>query len=646
MFGCSYLLRNWSPEEARGNHGPSHVNSFTAEEVKNKAGLDQKGIILVALMSGADYDANGLAGCGFKTACEAARAGFGEELIAATETSTEDLELWRQKLQNELRTNENSTFRQKHKAITIPNTFPNPLILNFYQHPIISGRDTHAQIRLKLEEKTPIDVHAIQEFVADAFGWTDSKGTKQLIRALAPVVLVQKLLCRGRTLAERSESNTKIAEAEETRLIKEVFGRRSHWRNGDCPELRVNYIPAEITGISINREAESDNARGSDKENVAFPRTQVDSLDVSSQPSSPSKARLRDYDPTLPQRIWVLETFLKLGTPLLVENWEENTRVRGFLTTQKRHPYHPQHGAMDKYVKTTKFSSYQRIAEDAISSNVIKSTKLQSPKKAESAPMLRKQPKQPVLKQPLNNKVNPWTLAKRPSDTFGYVSQSRYSALGIYAPGDPENDEPRPGRGPSSALQAEAASRKHSRNSSSTSDSSLEVSSQLCPTQSTSFLSQDLSNVTLRTPRREKPIRGSPRKRIDASGGARSFKSNTLFIQKSSNTEGITQGISGETKSKQKPSEKPNRTIDFVKEVNLGEAFGSDRAVRSRVNLADSPSRGNLQSLLDADRLDQSKKAIALRDSLDGAWKYLGGEEAYTCKHIFENVESLDMTGA
>ena len=64
MFGCGVLLRNWSSEVTKGNSEPTHVNMYVAEDIIEKSGLTSNGMILVALMSGGDYDPDGIPGCG------------------------------------------------------------------------------------------------------------------------------------------------------------------------------------------------------------------------------------------------------------------------------------------------------------------------------------------------------------------------------------------------------------------------------------------------------------------------------------------------------------------------------------------------------------------------------------------------------
>ncbi len=53
-------------------------------------GIDRDGLILIALMSGGDYDTTGLLQCGVKIALALARGGYGTTLIAAFKASYPD----------------------------------------------------------------------------------------------------------------------------------------------------------------------------------------------------------------------------------------------------------------------------------------------------------------------------------------------------------------------------------------------------------------------------------------------------------------------------------------------------------------------------------------------------------------------------
>ncbi|KAJ4124316.1 hypothetical protein NW754_000017 [Fusarium falciforme] len=82
MFGCTKMLRQWSPQSKRQTC-PTHVSLIDKEEMRLvDQGLDREGMVLVALMSGGDYDPVGIAGCGPKVAVEAAKEALARVSVA------------------------------------------------------------------------------------------------------------------------------------------------------------------------------------------------------------------------------------------------------------------------------------------------------------------------------------------------------------------------------------------------------------------------------------------------------------------------------------------------------------------------------------------------------------------------------------
>merc|ERR1712093_707976 len=81
------------------------------------------GLILVALMSGGDYDESGLTGVGPKIAVGLAKGGFGEQLSKAVKTLPTDdlrrfLQNWREEIRHQLRTNERGLLDRKAAAVS------------------------------------------------------------------------------------------------------------------------------------------------------------------------------------------------------------------------------------------------------------------------------------------------------------------------------------------------------------------------------------------------------------------------------------------------------------------------------------------------------------------------------------------------
>jgi holliday junction resolvase YEN1 len=334
MFGCGRTLRNWSSEGSRGNHTPTHVTVYDAKATKEgKSGLDREGMILVALMSGGDYITEGIPGCGIKVACEAARAGFGESLCKLSRTDTTGLSKWRENLAHELQTNESKHFRIKHKALQIPESFPNKEVLGYYTHPIVSSATRLAELKDAIEWDGGIDVAGLRMFVAEAFDWTHKSGARKFIRGLAPALLVSKV----RSRANRRDSgfdDTVYTAMNEMELVREVCGTRKHFSTDGVPELRLVYHPANIVGLDLDAEVDESEDYGRDglaplgiDENPQTYRSENESDgSCRTRSRSPKKRNATNYDPTEFQKIWVPETIAKFGIPLMVEDYEEALR--------------------------------------------------------------------------------------------------------------------------------------------------------------------------------------------------------------------------------------------------------------------------------------------------------------------------------
>lgn len=469
MFGCTVHLRNWSSENVRGNKSPTHVNMYKAEATRQgQSGLDSDGMILVALMSGGDYIPAGVPGCGIKIACEAARAGFGRDLCRLSPKDIVGFNQWRERLQYELTVNESGYFRTKHKALAIPETFPDKKVLRYYTHPAVSNLDQLGRLRERIAWDRKIDLHGLREFVAEAFEWQRLSGAKKFIRTLAPAILVDQL-CR-RYGKDHIDRDSKVQEADESAMVMAVCGRRSHWATDGIPEMRIAYTPIDSVALDLDtEEPDIEVAPLSDSEN------ELQADDARERSRSPTKRNNSTYDPGQPEKMWVLESYVKFGIPLMVENWEEAMRDPKKVASRKaregaavrkksRKPEFMKPGAMDAFVKVAKpgiarsklDKSPERFQEPFSSAAV---TKCISPTKedidipdktakrmqvmARSAPTTPKKSvstrgSRRILERTpsISKDTNPWTLAKRPPETMNIklAPGTRFSALGIYEP--------------------------------------------------------------------------------------------------------------------------------------------------------------------------------------------------------------------
>ncbi|OBT73634.1 hypothetical protein VF21_07342 [Pseudogymnoascus sp. 05NY08] len=368
MFGSGITIRDWSCEGS-GKTPPTHVSLYDAKVTKDgKSGLDREGMILVALMSGGDYDTAGVARCGAKIACEAARAGYGKSLCDLTPDDSSGLLAWRENLAQELHTNESGYFRQKNKAITVPDDFPKKEILQYYLHPIVSSEAALLNLRSRLQWDREIDSKRLRVFVDECFEWTSKLSAKRLIRLLAPPMLIYKLRERPKSV-DSGHGNLVLIEAQEQEIVQDITGERQHFSTDGIPELRLTFEPYGIVGLDLEAEIDDESNSDQQDEYLAVDEENLEVYQSDNEPSgksrsmSPMKNRLAAYDPTKPCKTWVSRSIARVGVPLKVEDYEESLMLKqsranapkkkaAAKATATKHGM--KQGALDRYFVTSK----------------------------------------------------------------------------------------------------------------------------------------------------------------------------------------------------------------------------------------------------------------------------------------------------
>lgn len=356
MFGCTKTLRNWS-SECKGNT-PTHMSMYdTAEMRQGESGLDREGMVLVALMSGGDYLPEGIPGAGVKLACEAARAGFGKSVCRLKRSDVAGMEEWRSNLKHELVTNESRFFRTKHKALNVPEDFPNLDILRYYTHPVVSPESVLEKLRTQSWDK-PMDILGLRGFVGETFDWSFQDGAIKFIRVLAPCLLVRKIMQLNDPDANRTRDVEELQEREST-LVRAITNRREHFSTDATPELRISFTPTDIVGYNFEEEPKEDIQFG--REGLAL--NSDDEFEAGDGEESVAKPGARKpFNPLEQDLLWLPETIAKLGLPLMVEDWEEAQRAKAAKKSKAIVPKPKtraklggmQVGSLDKFVKVSK----------------------------------------------------------------------------------------------------------------------------------------------------------------------------------------------------------------------------------------------------------------------------------------------------
>ncbi|KAF7545964.1 hypothetical protein G7046_g9442 [Stylonectria norvegica] len=407
MFGATRTLRNWS-SEGKGSKTPTHVSLYDVQKMNiAELGLDREGMVLVALMSGGDYLPDGIPGCGVKVACEAAKAGFGKTVCRLKATDKAGMQAWREELVHELQTNEAGHFRTRHKALAIPEDFPNLEVLRYYTHPVVSQTSTLNSVREKFHQKKDMHLDALREFTRETFDWDYRIGAIKFIRVLGQAILVDSILY----------------QQDSQDLVKRISGRRTHFSADATPELRLSYVPQDVVPIDLSKEVDEETSQGRD----GLALNSDDEFEAPTETLEGSRTiTTKIYDPSKPELAWVLEAVAKRSIPEAVVEWEaaeaakavrkapakkKTTAAKG----KKGSGMRP--GALEQFVRTSKPS---RTTEP-----IKKPTKATPPSPSPPRPTTprrfripsplepSKQPAPTLLAtgSPTRQRTTPWTLA-------------------------------------------------------------------------------------------------------------------------------------------------------------------------------------------------------------------------------------------
>ena len=329
MFGSTLTLKNWSAEGSRGNHAPTHVDVLRSSEILVNAGLDTPGMILIALLSGGDYDTVGVEGCGPTIACEIAKIknpNFAADLLRIkARNDVAALNSWRDRLNHELKTNESKFFRRRHN-ITIPEWFPKDEILGFYTNPAITPREKLEEIEFKIsaewkqEDSLVLNLPSLREFTREYFEWKYINGGKKFMRNLAPSLLPHRLRLQ--------QPMTDVLN------IDSIVEKGERFEHDGIPLIRLQARPSQIVPIDLALEEErpADDATGEEVDGVtvADEAENLDGTIPSSQaevPMTPSKKRkARPWDPDALEKYWLAESIFRRGMPRVSEDWDKRQK--------------------------------------------------------------------------------------------------------------------------------------------------------------------------------------------------------------------------------------------------------------------------------------------------------------------------------
>lgn len=318
MFGSKLTFMNFSKASSRSAGAATHVSVYRAEESGANVMLDRGGMVLFALLSGGDYLPAGVPKCGPKLAAEIARAGFGADLLDIIAKKSKelkpDLDEWRERLNYELSTNESGYFRSKHKAVQIPDNFPDLQVLFDYTNPMTSSTNGLRKLHT-LQWDAEFNINALREFVSAEFGWTYLPGAIQLVRKLAPSLAAYNLRTRSKNSFQA-----------------QISGRKENLSMDGLAEFKLQFVPMYAVGLDLSSEQEPPSqTQNSDSDSESDPDNgHVDPL---------SSVIDRTYDATKSQYFWVFEALVTLGMPKATKAWydeQEQKRVAALKPAPRR----------------------------------------------------------------------------------------------------------------------------------------------------------------------------------------------------------------------------------------------------------------------------------------------------------------------
>lgn len=411
MFGCTKVLRKWSPESKRSTT-PTHVSLLDAKKLElGSQGLDREGMVLVALMSGGDYNPDGLPGCGIKVALEAAKAGFGKELCRLKATDTEALQAWRNSLIHELRTNEKGYFKRRNQALVIPETFPDFKILRYYTHPVVSRVETLDELREKVHMKREMQIEDLREFTREVFGWDYRVGALKFLKVLSHAVLVQKLQAAGGYDHEGH--------------IKGVTAAKKDVNHDMVSVVRLQHVPIDLVPIDLSKEEDEEilQARSGLALNSDDDIEDAENIEASVN----TKTCKTPYDPSQHLGVWVLEALAKNSEPFAAREAAINSKNREKERRKAKQPASKKSsiesktgmpaGALNKFVRATKPHATSTTASKA---TVPEKNMATSPTRPRTRRLRIPSPLEPsklpmsTSESPARETATPWSLASSP----------------------------------------------------------------------------------------------------------------------------------------------------------------------------------------------------------------------------------------
>ncbi|GIK01747.1 hypothetical protein Aspvir_005785 [Aspergillus viridinutans] len=330
MFGSTLTVMNFSKENGSGTSAATHITCYGMcgdSDHPSNVPLDRAGMILFAMLSGGDYLPSGVPKCGSKLAAEIARAGFGADLLDIITSDGPELDMkldeWRERLQYELDENESGYFQTKHKAVRIPESFPDRTVLSYYAKPVVSSPQDIEVLKSRLMNAwdQEIDVLELRRFTADAFEWNYRSGARKVIKLLAePLVSYRLRLQKSPSAFAR---NTSLSDSN-VQMLQKIYKSRTSFSTDGLTELQLEIVPIDVVGLNLL--AEEPNPPIPSQETTIVSGDEEEDVEVYTEATvqSPTKKRTaKRFDPYAAEKVWIFETIATIGVPEVVQTWKK-----------------------------------------------------------------------------------------------------------------------------------------------------------------------------------------------------------------------------------------------------------------------------------------------------------------------------------
>jgi Holliday junction resolvase YEN1 len=229
MFGASTVIRFYYKRE--NTKSKTHFRLFRYQDIVNRvSGLDREGFVLYSILSGGDYDKDGLKNIGTEGSLKAAKRGLGKSLCQASES---DLAAWRQELIDYL--------KEIRSSIVVPSDFPKFQHVRDYRQPLISDFRTFEW------KKRPVIEAELKLFLQKYFNIQ----AEQYVKWVVPALLVRNLMqtTSGQEYINRSyelEIGKQAKQNVFTTKITYLLSATTALDMGDYPKKDCSIFPSQF----------------------------------------------------------------------------------------------------------------------------------------------------------------------------------------------------------------------------------------------------------------------------------------------------------------------------------------------------------------------------------------------------------------